>query len=520
MKIRFLAIPAMLALAVGALWHYSVQPSAAKRFDKAGAVVSGATKSLPKESDARDILNTTTQHREWVNLVIGNTGSDSGMRVFVAYPGRADNAPVVVMTAKDQSASEWLRATALKVAGEGYIAVVPDLLSGMAPGGGDADSFPSSEAIARALEGMNGEEVARRIEAARQYAVALPAANGQSAALQFDTANGHVEAVVEKPVAGERSSRFNMNAGWPSTVAFLTKQTNNHPIIGSNPNLPEDHSMHMGMAMAQDNAKQAKGGGPGRGYPAGKLPELPAGTFTARTTILDSKIRKEFVEIPYDNIKLHTWVEYPNGDAKAPIVMVMQHGPGLDDWQRALADQLAQQGFIAIAVDLHSGLGPNGGAYDSFRGTDEVMRATARINQDEMQRRYKAGLEWGKKLQRWNGRVASIGFCMGGGNSFRFAGEAPEVNAAVSFYGNNPSEEIMTKIKGPVLAFYGEDDARVTAGAEPASNTMKKLGKSFEYHIYPHATHGFLEFQDLAGNPTATSDSWARTVDFLKKYTM
>ena len=98
----------------------------------------------------------------------------------------------------------------------------------------------------------------------------------------------------------------------------------------------------------------------------------------------------------------------------------------MDDWQRALADQLASQGFIAIAVDLHSGLGPNGGNYDSFGGTDEVMRATARINQDEMQTRYKAGLEWGKKLPRWNGKAASIGFCMGGGNSFRFAGEVPE----------------------------------------------------------------------------------------------
>ena len=94
------------------------------------------------------------------------------------------------------------------------------------------------------------------------------------------------------------------------------------------------------------------------------------------------------------------------------------------------------------------------------------------------------------------------------------------MNAAVSFYGANPTEEIMAKIKAPVLAFYGEDDARVTAGEAPAKTQMQKLGKSFESHIYPHATHGFLEFQDLAGNPTATSDSWAKTIDFLKKYTM
>lgn len=309
-------------------------------------------------------------------------------------------------------------------------------------------------------------------------------------------------------------------------MTFLAVQTNNHPIAGANPNMPEDHSMHMaghmggahaGMIMAQA-PNQTKGFG-GRGYPMGKLPELPAGTFTAHSTVTNSKLKKEFVDIPMGSVKLHTWVEYPDGDAKAPMVIVMQHGPGMDDWQRALADQLAQQGFIAIAPDLHSGLGPNGGNYDSFGGTDEVMRATARINQDEQQARYKAAYEWGKKLARWNGKAASIGFCMGGGNAFRFGAEVPEVNAVVSYYGATPGKDLLPKVKAPVLAFYGEDDARVTAAAEPTAAQMKELGKSFEFHIYPHATHGFLEFQDLGGNPTATSDSWARTIAFLKDHT-
>ena len=150
------------------------------------------------------------------------------------------------------------------------------------------------------------------------------------------------------------------------------------------------------------------------GYPRGKLPELPAGVFTAKSTLANSKVRKEFVDIPLGDLKLHTWVEYPDGEAKAPIVIVMQHGPGLDDWQRALADQLALQGFIAIAPDLHSGLGPNGGNYDSFLGTDEVMRAGAGITQEEGIRRYKAAYEWGKKLSRANGKSATVGFCAGG----------------------------------------------------------------------------------------------------------
>ena len=270
------------------------------------------------------------------------------------------------------------------------------------------------------------------------------------------------------------------------------------------------------MAMLQQPAGQAA---QPVGYPTGKLPNMPAGRYTSKSTLANSKLRKEFVDIPLGNVKLHTWVEYPEGNGKAPIVIVMQHGLGLDEWVRALADQLAVQGFIAIAPDLFSGIGPNGGNFDSFLGTDEIMRTASKITQDEGIRRYKAAYEWGMKLPRASGKSATIGFCAGGGYSFRFAGEVPEVNAAVSFYGGTPSEEIMGRIKAPVLAFYGEDDARVTAPAEPTAATMKKLGKSFEFHIYPHATHAFLDYQSLGGNPAAAADSWARTTAFLNRYT-
>ena len=74
------------------------------------------------------------------------------------------------------------------------------------------------------------------------------------------------------------------------------------------------------------------------------------------------------------------------------------------------------------------------------------------------------------------------------------------------------------KIKAPVLGFYGEDDARVTSTVEPTVSAMKQHGKSYEPHIYPRATHGFLEFQDLSGNPAATADSWARTIAFLNQH--
>ena len=511
MRAPFLPIAVGIALAAGVVAFYRSH----RQVDAGNCTGCAAASVLPTAEDAGQILNTTERHREWVNLPV----TSSGLRVFVVYPGRADRAPAVVITARTQSASKWIRAVAIRAADEGYIAVTPDLLSGMAPNGGDSDSFPNAAAIASALEQMGPEEIARRTNAARDYALALAAATGQSASLVLDSDLHRIHALAEKPSNGKHTRTFELSPrGWRAAAAFLARQTDNHPKPGTNPQLPDDHSMHIGMAMAQTAPPAPLGGGRG-GYPQNKLASLPAGVFTARSTLLHSRLQKEFVNIPMGSVKLHTWVEYPEGNGKAPIVMIMQHGPGMDDWQRAVADQLALEGFISIAVDLHSGLGPNGGNYDSFEGADDVMRATARINQDEMQRRYKAGLEWGKKSPRWNGKVSSIGFCMGGGNSFRFAAEVPDLNAAVVYYGGTPGEDLLARIKAPVLAFYGEDDARVTAAAEPTRSAMQKLGKAFEFHVYPHATHGFLEFQDLAGNPFATSDSWSRTIAFLKQYT-
>src|SRR5262249_37306206 len=105
-----------------------------------------------------------------------------------------------------------------------------------------------------------------------------------------------------------------------------------------------------------DAAPGARGGGL-----ANKTPELPAGAFTASSTVAHTTLQHEWVDIPLGGARLHTWIEYPAGTGKASVVVVMSHEAGLDDWMRAIADQLASHGFIAIAPDILSGRGPNGG---------------------------------------------------------------------------------------------------------------------------------------------------------------
>jgi len=117
--------------------------------------------------------------------------------------------------------------------------------------------------------------------------------------------------------------------------------------------------------------------------------------------------------------------------------------------------------------------------------------------------------------------VGTIGFCWGGGQSFRYATNNPNLRAAVVCYGPPPDSAAIKRIKAPVLGNYGENDARVDATIDPAKQEMQSLGKTYEPHIYPGAGHGFLRQQDgqNGANLKAAQEAWPRTVAFLKEHT-
>ena len=467
----------------------------------------------PSPSTAQTLLDTTTRHREWVNVGAGS----SPVLAFVVYPERADQAPVVLVRVSDEPSSVRARAVADQLAAEGFIGVVPDVLTGLGPNHTDGDGFASRADVAQALQRLGANEIETRYKATRAYAEHLPAANGTSAWLHLDPETARVDVVFDGH--GHEVVSFRASAeDWPGVVDHLSRLTRNHRTLmaGDAAATDDAHAMHM--------APAAQNGGSGSTHSrmvpglADKPRNLPASYHTATATLARSTLKKEWIDIPMGDVKLHTWVEYPEGNGKAGVVIVMQHGVGLDDWMRSVADQLAADGFIAVAPDAWSGTGPNGGNRDSFQFDDDAMRAAARITPDETQRRYKAARAWALTLPRANGKTGSIGFCAGGGNSFRFAGEVPELNAAAVFYGTAPAEDVVKKINAPVLGFYGENDARVTATVAPTTELMKRLGKSYESHIYPKVTHSFVYFQDLSVNRDAVADAWPRTIAFFNRY--
>jgi carboxymethylenebutenolidase len=114
--------------------------------------------------------------------------------------------------------------------------------------------------------------------------------------------------------------------------------------------------------------------------------------------------------------------------------------------------------------------------------------------------------------------MASLGYSIGGTHSFRFAGEVPELNAAVVFYGLPPGETVMAKIKAPVLGLYAGDDGQATASVEATAAAMKRLGKIYESHVFPGATHFFAAYQAEGRNGAAIAEAWGQAVAFLTRH--
>ncbi|MCI0621132.1 MAG: dienelactone hydrolase family protein [Acidobacteria bacterium] len=250
--------------------------------------------------------------------------------------------------------------------------------------------------------------------------------------------------------------------------------------------------------------------------------KLPPGEENAKAALEKSSRHGEYVDIKLEGGQkpIRTWVVYPERKGKAPVVIVIHEIFGLSDWIRGVADQLAEDGFIAVAPDLICGKGPNGGCTDSISSRDDVVKAVRALTPDEVLTRLNAVRDYALKIPAGNKKTATIGYCWGGARSYEYAAKQAGLNAAVVYHGTSPETPALAAIKAPVLGLYGEDDARVNATIEPAAAEMKKLNKIYQVEIYKGAGHGFLRAQSgREANLKATQAAWPRTLAFLKKHT-
>lgn len=253
------------------------------------------------------------------------------------------------------------------------------------------------------------------------------------------------------------------------------------------------------------------------------VPGLPPGEAGALAALEGSPRHHEWVDIPLGEggAKLRSFVVYPERKDKAPVVIVIQEIYGLTPWLRSVADRLAADGFIAIAPDYLSGMGPGGGGTDSVASRDDAVKLTRSLSTEEVVRRTDAARAYATKLPAASGKVATLGFCWGGAQSFAYAGLAGnDPDAAVVYYGSAPDSATLLEVEGPILGLYGEDDARVNATIPAAKSALEARKESFEANLYPGAGHGFLRAQDdrEGANAAAAAKAWPRTIAFLREH--
>jgi carboxymethylenebutenolidase len=240
----------------------------------------------------------------------------------------------------------------------------------------------------------------------------------------------------------------------------------------------------------------------------------------AKATPEKSPRHQEWVAIKHDNRVVHAFIVYPEIKTKAPAVFVIHEIFGLTDWVRSVADRLAAEGYIAIAPDLLSGFGPDGKGSEGFASTQDSMKAVSGLDSDTVTADLNAVADYIEKLPSANGKLVVAGFCWGGGQSFRFATNRPDLKAAFVFYGPPPEE--VTSITAPVYAFYAGNDSRIDATLPDTQAAMKKAGKIYDPVIYEGAGHGFMRAGEdpsntIAANKKAHDEAWQRWLSLLKK---
>jgi len=238
----------------------------------------------------------------------------------------------------------------------------------------------------------------------------------------------------------------------------------------------------------------------------------------ARARVDKSPRHREWVTVKHDGRAVETFVAYPESKDKTPVVLIIHEIFGMTDWVEDVADQFAAAGYIAVAPDLLSGMGPNGGRTKDFKPGD-AMPAVSHLDPAQVTADLNAVADYALQLPAAAHQLFAAGFCWGGGQTFRFATNRPDLAAALVFYGPPPDKDAMSRIKAPVYGFYAGNDARIDATIPAAKEDMQHVGKFYEPLIYEGAGHGFMRAgEDPAAteaNAKARTDAWVRVKHIL-----
>lgn len=266
-------------------------------------------------------------------------------------------------------------------------------------------------------------------------------------------------------------------------------------------------------------------------------PSLPPSNNEAKARLEASPRHGEWVKIawePGSSDSLMAWIVYPSTtSAHAPVVVVVHEIFGLSTWVRGVADQVAADGYIAIAPDLLSRV--RGGPTAVEMSGDSARKLIGGVSTAERARGITAAARYAMTQPAAAQRYAVIGYCWGGSTVWAYAvnGGIPGYSGGVAYYGlpymneKVPNGDSLAKISKPVMLLSGAKDTRIGSAMPAVDSAMKALEKSYVGINYPGAIHGFLRAQDdpkpqrdvaeEQANLAATKDAWPRTLEFLRR---
>lgn len=241
----------------------------------------------------------------------------------------------------------------------------------------------------------------------------------------------------------------------------------------------------------------------------------------AKERLEHSPRHHEWIDVEHSGRSVRAFAVFPERKDPAPVVLVIHENKGLSDWVRSVCDRLAEDGYLAVAPDLLSGHGSEGGGTEQFTSNDAATKALYAREAAAVSADLDAVADAALKLHGADrSQLFVAGFCWGGTQSFAFATRRADLKAAFVFYGSAPTEaEALTRIRCPVFGFYGENDARIAAGLPATEQAMQDAGKRFEAVTYPGAGHGFLRAGEAAdaseANRKACDEAWTRWLGLL-----
>jgi carboxymethylenebutenolidase len=226
----------------------------------------------------------------------------------------------------------------------------------------------------------------------------------------------------------------------------------------------------------------------------------------------DARLKSENITYPAAAGQMKGYLVSPvEAAGKLPAVIVIHENRGLNPHIRDVARRFALDGFLALAPDF---LAPAGG---TPANEDEARDMIGKLDPAQTIANAVATVAYLKQHSSSNGKVGAVGFCWGGGVVNRLAVNAPDLAAAVAYYGSVPDPADVSKIKAKLLLHYAGLDERINAGIPAFRKALEAAGVEHQIYVYEGANHAFNnDTSEARYNKEAADLAWGRTIEFLK----